>query len=596
MTSARRGGGRSAVAVGGAVALLLTMGACGGGGGESVTVAANKALGPLSADAVKDLAFEVTAKKLDDVKLTMDGQPVTGSVEGAKLVFRPSNVTEGKHTFAAAAGTGKAQESAFELDTVAPIVAVDKQDKVDADSPFTLTGSIEGATAVKVDDKDVTLDAGKFKVDYAKAPLAVKIWASDAAGNVTEQTVNLGAGGVAGVRAAHIMSYDWANASLRDPILALIKEKKLDTVQLDIKDEDGNVGYDSKVPLAVEAETTKHKGYDAAEAVKTIHDLGAKVVGRIVAFRDPRLGKWAVEHGKMDYVIQNTSGGAYSAGNYGVAAFTNFANPDVIEYNAALGEEAAKLGFDGIMYDYVRKPENQGQVYPGIGSRTPSQAMVDFVKTASDRIRAAGAQAGVAVFGVAAFTPALIAQDVPGMAQHVDFMAPMIYPSHWGKGEYSVASPVNQPYDIVKRSLMDFNRLVIGTKCQIIPWIQNFSWPIPYSAADVGAQIRAAKDVGINSFYLWNDSSKVGLGAPALEARDASTDAPGELVYSINKPGNTSDGTKDMAKAKTFIDAWTAYVDGGRQGTFANPLEAVTAPATASTPAPSPTASATTAP
>jgi hypothetical protein len=149
-----------------------------------------------------------------------------------------------------------------------------------------------------------------------------------------------------------------------------------------------------------------------------------------------------------------------------------------------------------------------------------------------------------------------------------------------------VSSPVNQPYEIVKRSLLDFNRLVLGTNCAVVPWIQNFSWPIPYSASDVGAQIKAAKDVGLNSFYLWNDSSKVGLGAPALLAHDASGDAPGTIMYSINKPGNASDGTTDKAKAKMFIDAWLAYVQGGRQGTFQDPLNPSTSASTSATTSP----------
>jgi hypothetical protein len=384
------------------------------------------------------------------------------------------------------------------------------------------------------------------------------------------------------VRAAHITSFGWAEPALRDPILELIKAKKLDTVQLDIKDEDGIVGYDSQVPLAVQAGTVL-KRFDIKEAVGTIHALGAKVVGRIVAFRDPRLARWAVKNGKMDYVIQDTSGGAYNAGTYGTASFTDFANPDVIEYNIALGEEAAKAGFDGIMYDYIRKPENQGQVYPDIGARTPSQAIVDFVKGAAARIHAASATVGAAVFGISAFAPTLVAQDIPGMAQFLDFISPMVYPSHWNSGEYSVASPVNQPYDIVKRSLMDFNRLVIGTNCRIVPWLQNFSWPIPYSADDVAAQIKAAKDDGLDSFYLWNDSSKVGLGAPDLIARDAATDAPGELVYSVSKPGSASTGTTDLAKAKAFIDAYLAWVNGGKQGPFVDPLgPAPTAAATSS--------------
>jgi hypothetical protein len=594
-TSFRHRSGRRAVAASGVIALLATLGACGSGSEELVTVTANKAMGPLSADAVKDLAFEVTAPKLDEVKLTLDGQAVTGTREGEKLVFRPTNVAEGKHTFAAAVGSGKAEEHAFELDTVAPIVTVDKQDKVEPEAPFTLTGSIEGATAVKVDDKDVALDAGKFSVAYDKAPTTVKVWAQDAAGNITEQTVNIATGGVgggvAGVRSAHITSFGWAEAELRDPIIALIKEKKLDNVQLDIKDEDGIVGYDSQLPLAKEAGVVM-KRYDAAEALKTIHDLGATVTGRIVAFRDPRLGKYALKQNKMDWLIQDASGNPYPAGNYGVGAFTNFANSEVIEYNVALAEEAAKLGFDHIMYDYIRRPENTGQVYPGIGSRTPAEALVDFVEIAAPRIRAAGATAGAAVYGISSFAPSSVAQDIPGMAQHLDFISPMIYPSHWNKGEYSVDWPLKQPYEIVKRSLMDFNRLVIGTNCMIVPWLQNFSWPDTYTSSDVAAQIKAAKDVGINSWYLWNDSSKVGIGAPALEARDASGNANGELLYSVNKPGNYSEGTKDMEKAKTFIDAYQAWLDGGRQGTFSNPLESTGASAT-SAPTPAPTAAAT---
>jgi hypothetical protein len=433
--------------------------------------------------------------------------------------------------------------------------------------------------------------AAKDSTAFPPASAAPSAAATDGAtaapaGGDNAPVSNPGSGPAAfGMRAAHIMAYDWPNAALRDPIMNLIKEHKLDTVQLDIKDEDGNVGYDSQVPLAKEAGTTAHKSYDIAEAVKTIHDAGAKVVGRIVAFRDPRLGKWALQNNHMDYLIQNTSGGAYNAGNYGTASFTNFANPDIIEYNVALGEEAAKAGFDAIMYDYVRKPENQGQVYPGIGSMTPSQAIANFVDKAEERIHAAGARVGAAVFGVAAFTPDLIAQNIPLMAPHLDFIAPMIYPSHWGKGEYSVDNPVAEPYKIIKRSLLDFNRLVLGTDCEVMPWIQNFTYPhaYPYGPEQVGAQIQAAKDVGLNSFFLWNDSSKVAQGAPALVAHDASGDLPGTIMYSINKPGNASDGTTDKAKAKMFIDAWLAYVEGGRKGTFQDPLSPSTSASSAPT-------------
>ncbi len=598
----KRRTGRNAAVVGGVALLMVVVGAAASPlAAASVELGLNKDLGSgvLNSAGLQDLAFTITSDKLDDVQLSFDNLPVQGTREGDALVFRPTNLTEGQHTFTAAAkgrfGRNAEESRSFEVDNTAPIVTIDKQENVPAEGPFVLTGLIEGAQAVRVDDKDVPLDGGKFRVEYAQVPSAAKVWAQDAAGNVTEQSVAINGSAVPGVRAAHITAFGWAESRLREPILAMIREKKLDTVQLDIKDEDGIIGFDWQNPTAKAAGASSTR-YDAKAALDEIHNAGARVVGRIVAFRDPKLAKWAVANGKMDMVIQNTSGGAYSAGNYGVASFTNFANPDVIEYNTALGEEGARLGFDEIMYDYIRKPENLGQVYKGIGDRTPSQAIVDFVATASERIHGAGAAVGAAVYGISAFTPASVAQDIPEMAKHLDFLAPMVYPSHWGKGEYGVANPNAQPYDILKRSLMDFNRLVLATnpKCAIIPWIQDFTMGVRYGPDMVAAQIKAARDVGINSFYLWNAGSR--YQAAALTAGEASADRPGTVVYSINKPGNQSAGTEDRDKATAYIKAW---IESKKNGTpFVDPTTTSAAPSTPTAPAPSstPSASATAAP
>jgi hypothetical protein len=587
----KRRTGRNAAIVGGVALLLVVVGAAAMplASGASVDVTTNKDMAArfLSADAVKDLTYTVTSDKLGDVKLTWDGQPVEGVREGDALVFRPQNVGEGKHEFAATAkgkfGRSAGESHTFEVDSIAPIVAVDKQENVPSEGPFVLTGSIEGAKAVKIDDKDVALDGGRFRVEYPKAPLAVKIWAQDEAGNVTEQNVSVGSS-VRGVRSAHITGHGWASSALREPLLQLVKDKKLDDIQLDIKDEDGVVSYDSQVPLAKQAGTTQNY-YDLKSAVDTIHGLGATVTGRIVAFRDPKLGKWAVQNGKLDMLIQNESGGPYTTKTYGTGAFTNFVNPEIIEYNIALGEEAARAGFDSIMFDYVRKPENKGQVYKGIGTRTPEQGIVDFLAAAAPRIRSAGATLGAAVYGVAAFTPWTVAQDIPEMSKHLDYIAPMIYPSHWASGEYSVSDPKSMPYPIVKRSLMDFNRMVLAgnPKCAIIPWQQSFSWPIKWSPDDVLAQLKAAKDVGINSFFLWNASAKYDLAAPILTPGDPSGNAPGQIVYSNNRPGNASEGTTNMEDAKRYIEAYVAWDKGGRQGSFQDPLRPTTTGTTGTT-------------
>jgi hypothetical protein len=187
------------------------------------------------------------------------------------------------------------------------------------------------------------------------------------------------------------------------------------------------------------------------------------------------------------------------------------------------------------------------------------------------------------------------------MAKYLDFINPMVYPSHWGPGEYSVPTPNSMPYEIVNRSMMDFNRQVLGTKCVIIPWLQAFPWNgVSYGEENIRKQIKATQDAGINSFILWNASAKYTWSA--LDPKDKSSDYPGETVYSINKPGNRSDGTKDAAAAEAYIKAYAAWAEGGKQGLFVAPGEApaggtatpgaTTAP---STPAPStsPSASAT---
>lgn len=90
------------------------------------------------------------------------------------------------------------------------------------------------------------------------------------------------------------------------------------------------------------------------------------------------------------------------------------------------------------------------------------------------------------------------------MAEQVDYIAPMIYPSHWGPGEYGVDNPNAQPYDITYRSLVDFVQQVEGTDAHIVAWVQDFSLGIEYGEAEVRAQIQAARDAGVEHILLWD--------------------------------------------------------------------------------------------
>jgi hypothetical protein len=61
------------------------------------------------------------------------------------------------------------------------------------------------------------------------------------------------------------------------------------------------------------------------------------------------------------------------------------------------------------------------------------------------------------------------------MARQVDYIAPLVYPSHWGAA--STASQSNaQPYQIVQRSLVDFRTAVPSTPAKTRPWLQDSRW------------------------------------------------------------------------------------------------------------------------
>jgi hypothetical protein len=108
------------------------------------------------------------------------------------------------------------------------------------------------------------------------------------------------------------------------------------------------------------------------------------------------------------------------------------------------------------------------------------------------------------VFGIAATRPDEVAQDIPAMAEHVDYIAPMVYPSHWGPGEYGVTDPNSQPYDIVYRSMVDFSEQLSGSGASLVVWLQDFSLGVDYGPAEVRAQIDAALDAGVDDFLLWD--------------------------------------------------------------------------------------------
>ncbi|NLU68771.1 putative glycoside hydrolase [Streptomyces sp. HNM0574] len=452
-------------------------------------------------------------------RATLDGRPLRAHADGRALSVRLGALREGKHQLRVAQ-PGSALAGAAEtvrtltVDTTAPRIEVAGTEADSLKGPVTVEGKAPGAQRVEVQGRKARLQRdGSFAARLPRPPARTTVTATDAAGNTARED-SLVTVRRPQLKAVHVSSQGWASDNLREPVMKLLKEKKINAVQLDIKDELGEIGYDSEVPLAKRIGAAKGY-YDVKKAVEEIHAAGGAVVGRIVAFRDPVLASASWKSGHRDRVVQKPGGGPYDGGSYGELSFTNFANEEVRQYHVDLAEEAAKLGFDDILYDYIRRPDGRmsGMRVPGLGDTTPEQSIADVVAKTRTVAREHGAFLGVSVFGIAVTRPEEIAQDIGKLAQQCDYIAPMIYPSHWAAGEYGVSEPDAHPYEITKKSLADFKKKTRHTNAEIVPWIQDFSMGSTYGDAEVRAQIDAARADGIDGFLLWNPGVRYHGGA-----------------------------------------------------------------------------------
>ncbi|CAN5608655.1 hypothetical protein BH24ACT5_BH24ACT5_07030 [soil metagenome] len=379
--------------------------------------------------------------------------------------------------------------------------------------PETLRGLVDDATSLTANGVNIPLEpGGGFTVFVPTGTDAVDLIATDAEGNAEPATVLVtstpGAPDYPETRAVHVTARGWADPVIHDQIMQMVDAGLINAVQLDIKNEGGEVGYASTVPLAVTIGSSMGH-YDAPSAIAELHARDVRVIGRIVCFLDPPLAKWAWNNERPDMLVLDADGEPLPT-DYGTAAFTNVGNADVRQYEIDLAVEAAGLGFDEILYDYVRRPEGNltTMQFPGMDS-TPDVAVARFVAQTADELAPLGTRLGISVFGIAATRPGQIGQDIRLLAPHVDFVAPMVYPSHWGPGEYGVASPNRQPGDIVGASVADFQRIVAGSGAAVVPWLQDFSaGGVTYGEAEVRAQIDATAATGSPGFILWNSGNE----------------------------------------------------------------------------------------
>lgn len=284
------------------------------------------------------------------------------------------------------------------------------------------------------------------------------------------------------VRGVYLPAVVAAHPKKLQEILKHAKRLGVNALVIDIKDNHGIVSYGTAVPLAraIGARSTILR---LDELLPYLKKLGFYVIARHVLFYDPKLaqhlGALPSEREPQRWVSP--------------------ADARVQEYNLAIAEEVASLGFDEIQFDYIRWPDG-GPYKPIYDERY--EAIERFLQRAYERLRPK-VRLSADVFGRTLWAWNLkkidpIGQHLETFNRFFDVLSPMVYPSH-----YETEALRSDPYGTVKKALES------GLKrhLRLRPFFQAFELHIPDNMSYVRyirEQIRAAHELGIESYLFWN--------------------------------------------------------------------------------------------
>jgi hypothetical protein len=302
------------------------------------------------------------------------------------------------------------------------------------------------------------------------------------------------------IRGIHISALISGSEKHRRIIADLFDNTELNTVVIDIKDCEGKVYVDGVKIVNANRSYTKAIP-DLKKYISDLKEKGIYTIARIVVFRDN-----IITRKKPELAVKNTDGTIWTD-RKGVAWLDPY-NKDAWDYNLQIAERAVGIGFEEIQFDYIRFPsdgDTKNCRYSKPHSAAEAlKALVGFLKESNKRLKTRGAKISIDVFGLTttATDGMGIGQKIVEMAEWVDYVSPMVYPSHYGKWNYGLAEPNKEPYKVVYFALASALKRIPAEKLR--PWLQDFSLGYKYGKDEVRAQIRACYDNKVSNWLLWN--------------------------------------------------------------------------------------------
>ena len=301
-----------------------------------------------------------------------------------------------------------------------------------------------------------------------------------------------------GIKGIYLNSYDFLNSEKMSSIKAIIDETVINTLVIDVKTDNGHLMYDSDVQESYEINNERVKfNKESLKDLKNNHNI--YLIGRVVAFQDPLFAKTYEESAVFD---SKTNSIFSKNGQY----FLDPSDQKSRNYVLNVAIEACGLGFDEIQFDYIRYPDtsHSNLAYKEESTfNNRTRNINSFLDEATETLHGEGCLVSADIFGYVLQTKSDngIGQHLESIVQSVDFISPMVYPSHYSNGSFGYQYPNKYPYEVVSAALNDGLSRGVEMK-QLRPYLQGF-W---HTKEDVRLNIKAAEDMGLD-WIIWNNSS-----------------------------------------------------------------------------------------
>ena len=304
-----------------------------------------------------------------------------------------------------------------------------------------------------------------------------------------------------------------AGIAKMDDLIDLVDRTELNAMVIDIKNDEGKVTYKMQSEQVLEIDAGVRYIPDIEELVAKCKEKDIYLIARIVAFRDPYLAEqkpeWAVHTGDGD-IFRDKNG----------LAWVNPYCREVWDYLVEIASQAALARFDEIQFDYIRFSTDIGEGEVDYGPEAKNvdkiQIITEFTEYLYEKLVPQGVYVAADVFGTVIDNEtdqAIVGQDYVQMAEYLDYICPMVYPSHYHNGSYGIAVPDAEPYRTIyaasSASVEALSAVPEESRAHVRVWLQSFtagwvSGHISYGPEQIRAQIKGAYDAGYDEWILWN--------------------------------------------------------------------------------------------